>query len=135
VSLDGMRVLIADDNRSNRELVRAMLTSAGAEVTEAVDGMSAFVEARSMPYDAILMDIRMPGQDGPATAKIIRERDGPNQFTPILAFSADVEVGAFDTRHFDGVVQKPLAASALFAELTRWCGGEAITLGASDAVR
>jgi PAS domain S-box-containing protein len=71
-TLAGIRVLVADDNDRNRELVRAMLASVGAEVTDAADGVSAVSEAVAMPFDVILMDIRMPGQDGPTALQQIR---------------------------------------------------------------
>jgi CheY-like chemotaxis protein len=109
--LDGVRVLVADDTAANRELARAVLESFGAEVEEAADGEAAVEAARLTPVDVILMDLRMPGLDGPAAARAVRAEAGPNQDVPILAFSAggDEVVGP----EFDGVVAKPIAAAAL----------------------
>jgi PAS domain S-box-containing protein len=129
--LEGVRVLVADDNSTSRELVRTMLAAVGAEVTDAKDGMSAVSQAVSMPFDIILMDIRMPGQDGPAALRQIRQTFGPNRFTPIIAFSADVELDGIDRDAFDGVVGKPVSPGDLIGGLHRclndtWLASEAI---------
>ncbi|MDP3853103.1 PAS domain S-box protein [Phenylobacterium sp.] len=112
-SLDGVRILVVDDNAMNRELARAILGHIGAEVSEAADGLAAVEAAQALPYDVILLDIRMPGLDGPATLARIRGEPGPNQDVPILAFSADADLERFATQGFDGVVAKPLDAAAL----------------------
>jgi PAS domain S-box-containing protein len=115
IDLDGVRVLVADDNAINRELARAILTPFGAEVSEACDGIEAVDIALAQPFDVILMDIRMPRQDGPAAAQRLRQEPGPNQDIPILGFSADITL---DTQGgagfaFDGLVGKPLASAEL----------------------
>src|SRR5439155_277938 len=75
-TLEGLRVLVADDNLVNRELVRAMLEPCGVEVTEALDGREAVELAGRLPVDVILMDMRMPRLDGRAAAMEIRDGDG-----------------------------------------------------------
>ena len=115
--LDGIRVLIADDNAYNRELVLAILEGCGAEVETADDGLEAVAAAQSLPFDVILMDLRMPNLDGHAALAEIRSKDGPNQFVPILAFSADVSEGGF-VEGFDGAVPKPLTPEGLLVALT-----------------
>src|SRR5205807_2176895 len=77
--LDGLRVLVADDNETNRDLARAILAPAGIEVSDASDGDVAVEMARAMPYDAILMDLRMPGLGGLEALARIRGVAGPNQ--------------------------------------------------------
>jgi PAS domain S-box-containing protein len=133
LTLEGVRVLVADDNSGNRDLVRAILIAVGAEVTEAGDGSSAVSEAVAMPFDVILMDIRMPGQDGPAALRQIRQLAGPNRFTPVIAFSADVEFDAFDRDAFDGVVRKPIAPRALIAGLRHCLSDAWIASGEANA--
>jgi PAS domain S-box-containing protein len=115
VDLDGLRVLVVDDNAVNRELARAILTPLGAEVTEAGDGVEAVEAALSLPFDVILMDIRMPRQDGPSAARRIRQAAGPNQDIPILGFSADISLDTAGVADFafDGLVGKPLDPLAL----------------------
>ena len=114
--IEGLRLLVADDNSVNRELVRATLTPLGVEIAEACDGHGAVEAALSLPYDVILLDIRMPGMDGVEAAAEIRGGSGPNQFTPILAFSADHNLSRFGenaAKNFNGHVRKPLELSVL----------------------
>jgi PAS domain S-box-containing protein len=106
------RVLIVDDNPANRELVNAILTALGAEVTEAVDGVEGVAAAAARPFDAILMDLRMPRLDGAQAAQRIRGEGGPNAGTPIIAFSADARPGG-PGGIFDGSVSKPMTAAGL----------------------
>jgi PAS domain S-box-containing protein len=106
------RVLIVDDNPANRELVNAILTAMGAEVAEAVDGEEGVAVAAARPFDAILMDLRMPRLDGAQAALRIRAEGGPNAATPIIAFSADARPGG-PGGIFDGSVSKPMTAAGL----------------------
>ena len=67
VTLDGVRVLVVDDNAVNREVAQAVLEQFGAEVILADGGETALIAAASMPFDVILLDYRMPQMDGPET--------------------------------------------------------------------
>ncbi|WP_309605137.1 PAS domain S-box protein [Phenylobacterium sp.] len=119
-SLDGVRVLVADDNIANRDLVRAILESVGVEVSEACDGLEAVAAAQGLPVDAILMDLRMPGQGGRAAAAQIRATVGPNQDTPILAFSADGESAELEIGRnalFNAHLRKPMEPGKLLSAL------------------
>ena len=117
----GVRVLAADDNPQNLEIVRSILTPLGVDLTEAQSGAEAVEAARLAPFDVILMDLRMPGVDGWAAANAIREGHGPNRDAPILAFSADV---APDRREamgvFQDLVSKPIEPPALLRAILRW---------------
>jgi PAS domain S-box-containing protein len=113
-SIEGVRVLVTDDNPVNRELARAILEGLGAEVTEAGDGLGAVEAAQTQPFDILLMDLRMPRLDGPGAMARIRGEPGPNQDVPILAFSAGAAVGAGEVpAGFDGAVAKPVTVGAL----------------------
>jgi len=121
LSLDGVRVLVVDDNMVNRELARAVLESAGAEVALAPDGETAARMAAGTPYDLILLDRRMPGMDGPQTLHRIRSVPGPNDCIPILAFSADVDLAdLMEPGGFDDFVGKPVNAAALIGTVSKW---------------
>jgi CheY-like chemotaxis protein len=121
--LSGLRVLLADDNALNRELTASVLAPFEIEVTAVEDGAAAVELAQMLPYDVILLDIRMPVMDGPEAARRIRGAPGPNRDAPILAFSADHELGEAAARLFDGHVRKPIDVAALLealAEVTAW---------------
>jgi PAS domain S-box-containing protein len=129
VSLEGLKVLVVDDNPVNRELVSLILSPLGLEVATAVDGLTGLERAMRLPYDLILLDIRMPGLDGPGVLARLRSQEGPNRGVPILAFSADFEA---DPAHaFDDFVSKPLEPATLIQTIARWtvfqpddgCGG------------
>ena len=123
-SLSGVRVLVADDNAANRELARALLQQFDAEVTEAADGAEVVALAAEAPFDVILIDLNMPVLDGHGALHRIRTEPGPNQDTPIFAFTADVA----DTLNcgaggFDGVIGKPIIAAnmvAILIQATQW---------------
>ncbi|MFY8207969.1 MAG: PAS domain S-box protein [Caulobacter sp.] len=125
----GLRVLVADDNTANLDLVGAVLRGLGVEVTTAGDGQSAVDIASGAPFDAILLDLRMPGLDGPATASAIRYGRGANAEVPILAFSADV-TSPLDRSLFDGLIAKPIDTGALLKALLAALESE-VELGAA----
>lgn len=75
ISLDGMKILLVEDNEMNREIAEEILTDAGATVDTAEDGTIAVEKVeRSVPgqYDVILMDIQMPKMNGYEATKKIR---------------------------------------------------------------
>lgn len=117
--LRGLRLLVVDDDPSNRELVRKIVEPFGLFVTEANGGAEAVAAARSSPFDVILMDIHMPGIDGPTAAQLIRAQPGRNASTPILAFTADAtSSGPQPWRgQFDATLGKPIVSDDLLAHL------------------
>ncbi len=111
----GNRFLVVDDNRANRDLVRAILTTLGAEIVEASDGYEGVKAAMELPFDVILMDMRMPGLSGEEAVAEIR-RGGPNAACPIIAFSASADPGQLDQLRrlgFDGCLAKPFTLTDL----------------------
>jgi PAS domain S-box-containing protein len=125
--LDGVRVLVVDDNPVNRELARTVLEHLGAEVSEAIGGRAAVSAAAIEPFDCILMDLRMPELSGEGALAEIRDGSGPNRDVPILAFTADADLNLLNGEHgFDGLVSKPIAAMDLIDAVdgcTRWNDG------------
>ncbi|HET9159689.1 MAG TPA: PAS domain-containing protein [Caulobacteraceae bacterium] len=112
----GLRVLVVDDHAANRELASLFLAGVGAEMFEAAEGAEAVELARRWPFDVILMDLRMPGMDGAAALAAIRSTPGPNDGTPILAFTADTDSDLSQRLQrlgFQGVVSKPVEPAAL----------------------
>ena len=121
--MPGCRILVADDNALNRKLVSAFLQQFHVELTEVADGAEAVEAAMKLPYDVILMDLRMPVLDGNDAAAAIRRNPGPNSTTPILAFSAD-SFPVIDGDIFDAMVPKPLSAATLIDAIAAATGYE-----------
>lgn len=92
-ALQGLRVLLVEDNDLNAEIAQFTLGHAGAVVTHAKDGESAvemFTASAPHEYDVVLMDIMMPGIDGLETTRRIRALDREDAATtPIIAVSAN----------------------------------------------
>jgi CheY-like chemotaxis protein len=84
-SLDGTRILLAEDNPVNMAVAKRFLKKWGVEVTEAVNGKMAVEEFRKGEFDLVLLDLEMPEMDGAAALLAIRKI---NPEIPILAFTA-----------------------------------------------
>lgn len=122
VTFGGVRVLVVDDHATNRELARLFLAGVGAEISEASDGGEAVRMAAELPYDVILMDLQMPVLDGRGAVRQIRSTPGPNDATPVLAFTADdsaVTKAQLMAEGFDDLVSKPVEPAALIAAVAR----------------
>lgn len=118
VGLDGLRLLVADDNRTNRKILETMLTGLGASVTLAVDGQTACDAFRPGTFDALLLDISMPGLDGMgalATIRAMEARAGASP-VPALAVTANAmahQIEDYLAAGFDGHVAKPFRKETL----------------------
>jgi len=84
-----MHVLVAEDNMVNQRIIVKMLQALGHSVEVASNGREAVEAARTVYYDAILMDYRMPEMDGIEATRAIR-RDGVCAAAPIIGLSANV---------------------------------------------
>ena len=85
-------ILVAEDNRANRNLLADMLHSLGYQVTTAQDGYDAIQQALAHPPDLILMDVQMPVMDGLEAMRHIRAHPALGQL-PIVALTALVMPG------------------------------------------
>lgn len=113
------RVLIAEDNPVNRELLRELLETRGYVVVEACDGQEALLEIEKTQPDILLLDLDMPVLDGFATLQRIRENPALNTL-PVLAVTAYAMLGDRDrilAAGFDGYLSKPINANALIQEM------------------
>jgi PAS domain S-box-containing protein len=104
-----VRVLVVDDRKNNRLLLRALLQPAGFLVKEAADGSEGCALAQVWQPHIILMDLRMPVMDGYEAVRLIRESESGNGI-PIIAVTAS----AFDEDEvmvkeagFNGYIRKP----------------------------
>ena len=115
------KVLVAEDNPINRELLRELLENRGYAVVEACDGQEALRMVDETQPDILLLDISMPVLDGYAVARKIRENPGLT-LLPILAITAYAMQGDREKilhSGFDGYLSKPVNAHALADELDR----------------
>ncbi|MCA8966118.1 MAG: response regulator, partial [Planctomycetes bacterium] len=74
---DRRRVLIVEDNPINQKVARAMLRNLGIDADTAASGEAALAILAEQDYDLVLLDMQMPGMDGPTTARAIRAADSP----------------------------------------------------------
>jgi signal transduction histidine kinase len=118
----GLRVLAAEDNRTNRLLLEAMLTPLGLELHLAVDGQEAVEMFREGDFDLVLMDVQMPVMNGVEAAEAIRalERAEGRAPIPMLALSANVmrhQVDEYLAAGMNGFVAKPIAMATLLGAI------------------
>ncbi|GAA1835047.1 hypothetical protein GCM10009836_11740 [Pseudonocardia ailaonensis] len=110
-----LRVLVAEDHPVNQRLTALLLERLGHRADIVADGEEVLVALRERPYDVVLMDVRMPGLDGPAATRRIRaEHPGPGP--RIVAVTADVRPGGREeclAAGMDEVLTKPLEPRAL----------------------
>lgn len=90
-ALNGVKILLVDDNSTNRLVANKQLSKRGFTVTEAQDGFSAIEKIESdEEFDIVLLDIQMPGINGYETADRIRALEDANKSSiPIIAMTAD----------------------------------------------
>ncbi len=115
-----LRVLIVEDNGTNRLVASRMVERMGHHVDAVADGSEAVQEVRAIPYDLILMDVMMPGMDGLTATRLIRAEPGRVARTPIVGLTASAERGrevACRAAGMDGFVTKPVTAPRLAAAI------------------
>ncbi len=116
------RVLLVEDNPTNRLVISKLLQALGIAVDTAEDGEAGVAAAAKGGYDMVLMDIQMPGMDGMEATRRIRAMDGPIASTPVVAITANVlaeQKSSYAAAGMDGVVSKPVSAAALISEIAR----------------
>ncbi|HKJ64121.1 MAG TPA: ATP-binding protein, partial [Desulfopila sp.] len=123
VEVDGARILLVDDEHINRYVGQMILESIGFDVDIAADGDEALQKTLENRYDALLMDIQMPGVDGLETTRIIRRRErrqGGGVHLPILAMTANALPAMKDrclAIGMDGFITKPIKPETLLQHL------------------
>jgi len=118
-----LRLLAAEDNPNNRQVLGILLDMLGAEATFAEDGAEAVAAFSTGAYDAILMDVQMPVMDGLAATRAIRERERASGAAPvpIVAVTANAmphHVQECLAAGMNAHVAKPVRAAELFETLS-----------------
>lgn len=106
----------------NRRVVRDMLEVAGVEMAEAENAEDGLTMIGADDYDAILIDLRMPGMDGLTAIGHIRGRNDAKARVPIVVVTADTAADLRQrclTAGADDVIFKPVAMDAMFDALGR----------------
>ena len=123
-SLEGRRILLAEDNLLNMEIATEILTMNGLEVLQAWNGLEAveqFQASAPGSIDAILMDMQMPQMDGCEAARAIRALARPDAAAvPIIAVTANAfaeDIAATTAAGMNAHISKPIDFAALCATL------------------
>jgi len=113
------RILVVEDTEDNRQIIRDLMTSAGYELIEAVDGIEGVAAAEREKPDLILMDIQLPGIDGYEATRRIRGIPALVKVPIIAVTSYALSGDEAKTRAAgcDGYVAKPFSPRQLLAKV------------------
>ncbi|HEX3366724.1 ATP-binding protein [Phenylobacterium sp.] len=120
-SLEGLRVLAAEDNVTNQLVLKTVLHSLGVQPVVVENGRLAVEAWAQEPFDLILMDVQMPEMDGVAATQEIRRREArTGGHVPIVALSANVmkhQVAEYLAAGMDAHLAKPINVAQLYDTL------------------
>lgn len=126
--VNGVQVLLVEDNLVNQKVAKQILTRLGAIVSVAGNGLEALQKLNCGRFDLVLMDCQMPIMDGyQATAKI-RDSGKPWNCIPVVAMTANAMQGDRDlcmAAGMDDYIAKPVRLQELAALLAKWSGPDA----------
>lgn len=130
INFAGAKILLAEDDFTNRMVAEHILEELGIEVTDAHNGREALELACTEEFDAILMDCRMPIMDGYEATKKIRafEESENKKRTPIIALTANAMKGDKEktiAAGMDEYLSKPVSQENLAKALYQWIGKDA----------
>ena len=127
-SMDGLHLLLAEDNRLNAEIIETLLSDRGAQITIAENGQQAvdlFRESSPGSFDAILMDVMMPVMDGLTATRKIRSLKRTDAATiPVIALTANAfqeDAEKCLAAGMNAHLSKPLQIEKLVALIAQYC--------------
>jgi signal transduction histidine kinase/ActR/RegA family two-component response regulator len=118
--LNGVKILVAEDNKINRMVLLTFLKKWNVEFTETVNGLHALEQFRTNAYDLVLMDLEMPEMDGYTAIKEIRKIDTT---IPVIAFTAalyDDMGNDLKSKGFDDYLHKPFNPKDLYNKISKY---------------
>jgi len=121
-AIRGAKVLVVEDNEINQEVTCELLKKKGLRTQSAYDGYQALKLLVENSFDAVLLDVNMPGMDGYTTSRKIRENPAYKDL-PIIAFTANAMKGDVAKALNAGMndhVTKPVDVRTLFTVLSKW---------------
>jgi two-component system sensor histidine kinase RpfC len=119
------RVLVAEDNRTNRKVISRILERAGHAVEMVTDGAAVLEVLEERRFDIVLMDLNMPGTGGIEAMKLLRFAHAAEDLPPVVVLSADATE---ETRRrcagagFSGYLTKPVDSALLLATIDELVG-------------
>jgi len=122
-----LRVLAAEDNVVNQQVLRRMLERLGHELVLVSNGVEALAEAKAGRFDVALFDVHMPELDGLDLTRAIRATETPEVRLPVLALTASAMVDdlrACRDAGMDDVLTKPYSLSELDQKLRELTSAE-----------
>lgn len=125
--IPSLRVLVAEDNRTNQKVIRRILEGAGQQVRIVDDGRLALEVLSAEPFDIVLMDLNMPRMSGIEAARLYRESVPAALRVPIIALTADatlVTQAACEAAGMAACATKPIQPELLFALIRRHALGD-----------
>ncbi|MDR0472826.1 MAG: response regulator, partial [Treponema sp.] len=141
IHLPYARVLVADDNPSNLDVVKGMMKPYGMQIDCVVSGQQAVdaIREEKVRYNAIFMDHMMPEMDGIEATRIIRNDIGTEyaRNIPIIAFTANAIVGneeMFLSKGFQAFVSKPIELTVLDSVIRKWVRDEELEKKNADCI-
>ncbi len=118
------KVLVADDNRTNRNILAAILEAAGHEIIMVCDGDETLEALEKEAFDIVLLDVNMPRLDGITACKMWRQIEGGRQRTSIVGVTADATIETEErclSAGMDLRLTKPVNAQLLLATIDQCC--------------
>ncbi|CAM5360168.1 ATP-binding protein [Rhodanobacter lindaniclasticus] len=116
------RLLLVEDDTIVAAVIRGLLEREGHQLVHVVNGLAALAELAHTQFDAVLLDLDLPGVDGFQIARLIRQRESDGRHLPIIAVTARSggrdEVRAREAG-MDGFLRKPVSGEQLVDALTR----------------
>ncbi|HET8554971.1 MAG TPA: ATP-binding protein, partial [Rhodanobacteraceae bacterium] len=121
---DARHLLLIEDNATVAQVICGLLEARGHRVTHAAHGLDALSEMQNRHFDALLLDMNLPGVDGCELARMIRQLEGDDVHMPIIAITArsggDEEQQA-RAAGMDAFLRKPIDGEELARTLNRLC--------------
>jgi len=119
IKFESAVILIADDIKENRDLIKESFSDTDIKIIEAPDGKKALEIAKTQELDMIFMDIRMPVMDGYVATRLIKEFSS----VPVVALTASImqeELEKLEGERFSGYLRKPVSRGELFKEVSKY---------------
>lgn len=118
-----MRILVAEDDATIRQLMRTLLSRSGIDCVTVENGRSAVEAWEAGSFDFVVMDVQMPVMDGLAATRLIREKEKlRGGHTPIIAITAHAMAEDRDLcceAGMDDYISKPIDVERLFELLAK----------------